>query len=136
MSRQQLIDAVAIGPFTPGPILSTATFVGYQLTGFWGAVAATLGIFLPSFFLVLILNPLVPKLRRSAFLSYFLDSVNIAAVAIMIAVLFAMSKDTLTDWRGIVIAVISTYLTFGIKKVNAMWIILLGALLGYVLHLV
>lgn len=136
MSRQQLIDAVAIGQFTPGPILSTATFVGYQLNGFWGAVAATLGIFLPSFFLVLILNPLVPKLRKSAFLSYFLDSVNIAAVAVMIAVLFVMSKDTLTDWRGIVIAVISTYLTFGLKKVNAMWIILLGALLGYLFHLI
>ena len=136
LTRQQLIDAVAVGQFTPGPVLSTATFIGYQLTGFWGAIVATLGIFLPSFFFVLILNPLVPKMRKSKLLGYFLDSVNIAAVAVMIAVLFLMSKDTLTDWRGIVIAAISVGLTFGIKKINAMWTVIGGAVLGYLLSFV
>ncbi len=136
LTRQQLIDAVAMGQFTPGPVLSTATFIGYQITGFWGAVAATAGIFLPSFLFVLILNPLVPKMRKSKPLGFFLDSVNVAAVAVMVAVLFEMSKDTLTDWRGIVIAVISVGLTFGLKKVNAMWTVLGGALLGYLLHLI
>lgn len=136
LTRQQLIDAVAVGQFTPGPVLSTATFIGYQLTGFWGAVAATLGIFLPSFLFVLILNPLVPKMRQSKLLGYFLDCVNIAAISVMIAVLFEMSKDTLTDWRGIVIAVISVGLTFGIKKINAMWTVIGGAVLGYLLNLI
>ncbi|NNF19702.1 MAG: chromate efflux transporter [Flavobacteriaceae bacterium] len=135
LSRQQLIDAVAVGQFTPGPVLSTATFVGYQLTGFWGAVAATLGIFLPSFLFVLILNPLVPKMRQSKLLGYFLDSVNIAAVAVMVAVLFVMGRDTLTDWRAIVIASVSLVLTFGLKKVNAMWTVIGGAVLGYLLYL-
>ena len=92
LTRQQLMDAVAVGQFTPGPVLSTATFVGYQLTGFWGAVGATLGIFLPSFLFVLILNPLVPRMRKSKVLGFFLDSVNIAAVAVMAGVLFEMAK--------------------------------------------
>ena len=136
LTRQELIDAVAVGQFTPGPVLSTATFIGYQLTGFWGAVAATLGIFLPSFLFVLILNPLVPKMRQSKLLGYFLDSVNIAAVAVMIAVLLKMGADTLIDWRGFVIAAISLLLTFGTKRINAMWTVLGGAVLGYLLHLI
>ena len=135
MNEQLLIDAVAVGQFTPGPVLSTATFIGYQLNGFWGAVAATTGIFLPSFLFVWILNPLVPKMRQSKILGYFLDSVNIAAVAVMIAVLVEMSKVALADWRGVLIAAISLFLTFGLKKVNSMWIILGGAVLGYLLNL-
>ena len=136
LSRQELIDAVAVGQFTPGPVLSTATFIGYQLTGFWGALAATAGIFLPSFLFVLILNPLVPKMRQSKLLGYFLDSVNIAAVAVMVAVLFVMGKDTLTDWRAVVIALVSVVLTFGRIKVNAMWLVLGGAIMGYMLSFI
>ncbi|MBN2635556.1 MAG: chromate efflux transporter [Prolixibacteraceae bacterium] len=135
-TRQQLLDAVAVGQFTPGPVLSTATFVGYQLAGFWGAVAATVGIFLPSFLFVLVLNPLVPKMRKSKLLGFFLDSVNVAAVAVMTSVLFEMGLDTLTDWRAIVIATISVAITFGIKKVNAVWIVIGGAVLGYLLNFV
>ncbi|UNY97413.1 chromate efflux transporter [Zhouia spongiae] len=135
LSRQELIDAVAVGQFTPGPVLSTATFIGYQLAGIWGAVAATLGIFLPSFLFVLILNPLVPKMRKSKSLGYFLDCVNIAAVAVMVAVLFKMGAETLTNWRGVVIAIISFAFTFGVKKINAMWTVTGGALLGYVLYM-
>ncbi|WP_438425899.1 chromate efflux transporter [Aquimarina macrocephali] len=136
LTRSELIDAIAVGQFTPGPVLSTATFIGYQLAGFWGAIAATLGIFLPSFLFVLLLNPLVPKMRKSILLSYFLDTVNIAAVAIMLSVLFVMSLDTLIDWKAISIAIISTIIIFGIKKVNPMWIILGGSLLGYMLSLI
>ncbi|MCX2678464.1 chromate efflux transporter [Galbibacter sp. EGI 63066] len=136
LTRQELIDAVAVGQFTPGPVLSTATFIGYQMTGFWGAIMATLGIFLPSFLFVLVLNPLVPKMRQSKLLGYFLDCVNIAAVAVMIAVLIEMSKDTLTDWKAIVIALISIGLLFGLKKVNSMWTVIGGALLGYLLSFV
>ena len=136
LSRQQLIDAIAIGQFTPGPVLSTATFVGYQLNGLWGAVAATVGIFLPSFLFVWILNPLVPKMRKSKILSYFLDSVNVAAVAIMLTVLIVMSVDTLQDWRSILIALLSVVMIFGLKKNNAVWAVLGGSLLGYFLSFI
>lgn len=136
LSQQQLIDAVAVGQFTPGPVLSTATFIGYQLNGFWGALAATTGIFLPSFLLVLALNPLIPKLRKSKFLSYFLDCVNVAAVAVMAAVLVKMSYATLVDWRAVVIGILSFVVVFGFKKTNAMWMVLGGAVMGYLLHLI
>ncbi|WP_025664392.1 chromate efflux transporter [Aquimarina megaterium] len=136
LTRSELIDAIAVGQFTPGPVLSTATFIGYQLAGFWGAIAATLGIFLPSFLFVLLLNPLVPKMRKSKILSYFLDTVNIAAVSIMLSVLFTMSLDTLIDWKAILIALIGVIMIFGFKKVNPMWIVLGGSLLGYVLSLI
>jgi chromate transporter len=141
MSNQELLDAIAMGQFTPGPVLSTATFIGYQLTGFWGAIAASVGIFLPSFLFVLLLNPLIPKMQKSKFLRGFLNSVNVAAVGIMIAVLITMVKDTifpemLFEWRALVIAVLSVFLVFVVKKINVMWIIIGGAILGYVLSLV
>ena len=133
LSRLELIEAIAVGQFTPGPVLSTATFIGYQLAGWKGAIAATTGIFLPSFLFVWLLNPLVPKMRKSVLLGYFLDCVNMAAVAVMLAVLIEMGKDTLTGWENIFIALCSFALVFGLKKVNVMWIVLGGALLGYVL---
>ncbi|HCT53253.1 MAG TPA: chromate transporter, partial [Balneola sp.] len=136
LTRPELIDAIAVGQFTPGPVLSTATFIGYQLAGWEGAIAASVGIFLPSFLFVWILNPLIPKMRKSKTLGFFLDSVNVAAVAVMVAVLFVMGQDTLTDWRALVIALLGVFFTFGPKKLNAMWIVAGGALLGYLLKLV
>jgi chromate transporter len=133
LTRQELIDAVAMGQFTPGPVLSTATFIGYQLTGFWGAIMATLGVFLPSFVFVWMVKPLVAKLRKSTLLSGFLDAVNIAAVAVMLAVLFEMSKDTLTSYNTIIITVLSVFTVLFFKKVGAVWLVLGGAVLGYVL---
>ena len=135
LTSAQLMDAIAVGQFTPGPILSTATFIGYQLTGLSGALLASVGLFLPSFLLVLILNPLVPRIRKSATLGYFLDSVNVAAVAVIGGVLVTMSMETLADWRSILIAIVSIAATFGIKKMNAMWAVGGGALLGYLLML-
>lgn len=136
LSRQVLIDAVAIGQITPGPVLSTATFIGWQMHGFWGAVAATLGIFLPSFLFVLLLNPLIPKLRKSKPIGAILDAVNMAAVALIAAVCFAMSKDSLTDWRTLLIAVVSLTLVFIFKKINSAYIVLGGAAAGYLLSLI
>ena len=133
LSQNQLIEAIGIGQFTPGPVLSTATFIGYQLGGFWGAIAATAGIFMPSFLFVWLLNPLIPKMRKSKVLGYFLDSINVAAVAIMLAVLITMSKQTLVDWQATLIAVVSVVLIFGFKKVSVMWVLIIGAILGYVL---
>ena len=136
LSQTQLIEAIGIGQFTPGPVLSTATFIGYQLGGFWGAIAATAGIFMPSFLFVWLLNPLIPKMRKSKVLGYFLDSINVAAVAIMLAVLITMSKQTLVDWQATLIAVVSVVLIFGFKKVSVMWVLIIGAILGYILALI
>jgi len=133
LSQKQLIEAIGIGQFTPGPVLSTATFIGYQLGGFWGALGATTGIFLPSFLFVWLLNPLMPKMRKSKVLGYFLDSINVVAVAIMLAVLVTMSKQTLVDWQAAFIALVSGVLIFKFKKVSVMWVLVIGAILGYVL---
>ena len=136
LTRQQLIDAVAVGQFTPGPVLSTATFIGWQLGGFWGAIAATIGIFMPSFIFVAILNPLVPKMRKSKVIAAFLDAVNIAAVAVIVAVCIEMGKDTIVNWETIVIAVASLVTVFVFKKLNSAFIVVGGSLLGYLLTLV
>ncbi len=133
LTQQQLIDAVAVGQFTPGPVLSTATFVGYQLTGLGGAIAATTGIFLPSFLFVLLLNPIIPKMRKSVVFGYFLDAVNVAAVAVIVAVLLTMSKVTLVDWNSILIAILAVIVVFKMKKVSVIWVIIGGALLGYLI---
>jgi chromate transporter len=132
LTRAELIDAIAIGQLTPGPILSTSTFIGYQLSGFYGALAATAGIFLPSFLFVLMLNPFIPKMQKSKILRSFLDAVNVAAVAIMLAVLIIMTKETLVDWKAILITISTVILTFKIK-ISPIWIIVIGASMGYVL---
>jgi chromate transporter len=134
LGRPALMEAIGIGQFTPGPVLSTATFIGYQLGGFWGAVAATIGIFLPSFVFVWVLNPLIPRMQRSKILRGFLDSVNVAAVAVMLAVLLVMGKETLVNWQNIVIALICGILVFGYKKTSAVLVIIIGILLGFLLQ--
>jgi chromate transporter len=136
LSRQQLIDAIAIGQFTPGPVLSTATFIGWQMNGFLGAILATLGIFLPSFFLVLLLNPLIVTMRKSEVLSAFLDAVNIASVALILAVCIEMGATVLIDWKTIVIGTFSLIIIFIFKKLNSAFIVLGAALTGYLLWLI
>lgn len=132
LTQAQLFDAIAIGQFTPGPVLSTSTFIGYLIEGVPGAAVATLGIFLPSFFFVLILNPLIPRMRQSAWIGAFLDAVNVAAVALMVAVTVELGMDVLTSWPAWVIALLAAVgvLRF---KVNAAWLVLGGALLGWLL---
>lgn len=136
LTRQVLIDSVAVGQFTPGPVLSTATFIGWQLNGAWGAVLATLGIFLPSFLFVAFLNPILPKLRKSKIMSVFLDAVNIASVAVILAVCIEMGKDALTDWRSIAIAISGFVAIFVFKKLNSAFIVAGGAIAGYLLLLI
>ncbi len=133
LTRQELIDAVAMGQFTPGPVLSTATFIGYQMNGIWGAILATIGIFLPSFLFVAILNPLIPRMRKSAPMSSFLDAINAAAIAVIVSVVFNMGMDTISDWKTILIALISLIIVFGFKKLNSGLVVLIGGLLGYIL---
>lgn len=133
LSKQQLIDAIAVGQFTPGPVFSAATFIGWQIGGVWGALAATVGIFLPSFLFVALLNPLIPVLRRSKIMSAFLDTVNVVAVAVILAVIIEMGKFSLTDWRTVLIAVLSFVVTFYYKKLNTAFVVFGGALSGYLL---
>lgn len=136
LTRQQLVDAIAVGQFTPGPVFSAVTFIGYQINGLTGAVVATIGIFLPSFAFVALLNPLVRKMRNATLFATFLDAVNVASVAIIVSVCFAMGQETVQDWRTISIAVLSLLVTFGYRKINSAFIVLGGSLLGYVLTLV
>lgn len=136
LTRQALIDAVAVGQITPGPVLSTATFIGWQMNGIMGAIAATVGIFLPSFLFVLILNPLIPKMRKSKIIGAILDAVNVAAVVLIVAVCVEMAKDTLTDWRTILIGVVSLIIVLVFKKTNSAFIVLGGAIVGYLLTLI
>lgn len=137
LSEQQLLDAVAMGQFTPGPVLSTSTFIGWQLGGFWGAILATVGMFVPSFFFVLVLNKLIPKMKQSKVLQAFLSSVNIAAVALILAVCFEMTKTTFEQgWRSILIMAIGVLVVFFFKKLNSAYVVLGGAVLGYLLQLI
>ncbi|MCP4362808.1 MAG: chromate efflux transporter [Chloroflexi bacterium] len=133
LNQTQLLDAIAIGQFTPGPVLTTATFVGYLVAGFPGAIIATIAIFLPSFLFVLILNPLIPKMRQSNWLSAFLDAVNVASVGLMTAVLLLLARGTLVDWQSILIMLVTAVAIFRFK-LSSLWVVLLAALLGFVLQ--
>lgn len=136
LSRNELVDAIAVGQLTPGPVFSSATFIGWQIAGLPGAIAATLGIFLPSFLFVFILNPLLPKLRKSEVMSVFLDTVNMVSVAIVIAVCLEMGRSAITDWRGSLIAVIGFVVTIKFKNINSAFVVFGAALLGYLLWLI
>lgn len=135
LTRVQLMDAVAVGQFTPGPVLSTATFIGWQMEGIRGALAATVGIFLPSFLFVALLNPLIPRLRRSKIMSAFLDAVNIAAIAVILAVCVQMGRAALTDWKTLLIALLGLVALLVFKKMNTVLVVLGGAVTGFVLTL-
>jgi chromate transporter len=130
LTDQQLIDAVAVGQLTPGPILTTATFIGYLLGDLPGALLATLGIFLPSFIFVLITNPLVPRLRRSPWAGGFLDGVNVAALALMAAVTWQLGQSALIDAYSVLLALAAAAALFR-YKINSLWLVLGGAAAGW-----
>jgi len=132
LTQQQVLDAIAIGQFTPGPVLSTATFIGYLLGGGWGAVVATLAIFLPSFFYVAALGSILPKLRRSSWMAAFLDAVNVCAVALMAGVTVRLASDSLRGWPMWVIAAAALAVLWK-WKVNPAWVVLGGGLVGILL---
>lgn len=135
LTDRQLIDAIAIGQVTPGPVFTTATFIGYFLGGFSGAVAATLGIFLPSFFFVAISNPLIPRLRHSAFAGALLDGVNVAALGLMAAVTWQLGYAAIIDPLTIGLALAALIALFRFK-VNSFWLVLAGAIAGILRFLV
>lgn len=128
LTDRQLIDAIAIGQLTPGPLFTTATFIGFILGGLSGALLATLAIFLPSFIFVAISNPLIPKIRRSIWIGSLLDGVNVASLALMAAVTWQLGRASLIDPVTTVIAIVSFALL--LFKVNSIWLIGGGALIG------
>lgn len=134
LSKQELIDAIAVGQFTPGPVFSSATFIGWQIAGIPGAIAATIGIFIPSFLFVALLNPLMPILRNSKIMSAFLDTVNMVSVAIILAICVEMGQSSIVDWKTGLIAVCGFVVSYRFKSLNSAFVIFGGAVLGYVLH--
>jgi chromate transporter len=129
LTDQQLLDAIALGQVTPGPVFTSATFVGYLVGGIPGGLAATLGIFLPSFVFVAVSNPFIPRLRRSPWAAGLLDGVNAASLGLMAAVTWQLSLSSLVDPLTLALALLSLILLFR-YKVNTTWLILLGGLAG------
>jgi len=129
LTDQQLLDAVAIGQVTPGPLFTTATFIGYTLGGLPGGLLATLGMFLPSFVFVALSNPLIPRMRRSAWVGALLDGVNAAALGLMAAVTWQLGRASLVDPLTLGIAVLALALSIRFK-LNSTWLVLGGALVG------
>ena len=136
ITHQQLIDAIAVGQFTPGPVFSSVTFIGYQANGISGAAISTIGIFLPSFLFVAFLNPLVRKMRGSKIFGSFLNAVNVASIALIVFVCYELGRNSLTGWREILIAVCSVVVLFRFRAVNSAFVLLGGAAAGYLLLLV
>src|SRR3972149_12281880 len=134
LTDQQLIDAIAVGQVTPGPVFTTATFIGYILGGIPGALLATIGIFLPSFIFVAISNPLIPRIRHSPRISAFLDGVNIASLGLMAAVTIQLGRASFIDPMTIGIAVITVVLLIYFK-VNSTWLVAGGAAAGLLIKL-
>lgn len=129
LTEGQLLDAVAVGQVTPGPVFTTATFVGYLLAGPLGAVVATVAIFLPAFFFVAVSGPLIPRLRRSAVAGAFLDGVNVASVALMAVVAVHLGRSAVVDWLTGAVAVVAGVLLIGFR-VNTTWLVLAGGTAG------
>jgi len=129
LTDQQLLDAVAIGQFTPGPVFTTATFIGYVLAGIPGAIVATIGIFLPSFCFVALLARIMPYIRKSPWTAAFLDGVNVAALGLMAGVTWQLGRAALIDLPTVLLAVVTAVLLFRFK-LNSAWLVLAGGLIG------
>ena len=132
LTDQQLLDAIAIGQVTPGPVFTTATFVGYVLAGVPGAVVATLGIFLPSFLFVLLLNPLIPRLREVRWTAPLLDGVNAAALGLMGGVTAQLGRAALVDLPTLLLALAAALLLWK-TRLNSAWLVVGGAAAGLLL---
>ncbi|HKZ82364.1 MAG TPA: chromate transporter [Anaerolineae bacterium] len=129
LTDRQLLDAVAVGQVTPGPVFTTATFIGYVLGGLPGAIVATVGIFLPSFVFVAISNPFIPRLRQSPWAGSLLDGVNVASLGLMAAVTVQLAQAAFVDILSVALGVVALILLFRFK-INSTWLVLGGALAG------
>lgn len=134
LNDHQLIDAVAIGQFTPGPVFTTATFIGYLVGGLSGALGATVAIFLPSFLFVAASYPLLSWLRRSPWAGALLDGINVSALGLMAAVTWELGRTAIVDWLTAGVAIVAGLLLFRFK-INSAWLIAGGGLVGVAHHL-
>lgn len=132
LTSAQIADAVAIGQFTPGPVLSTSTFIGYLLNGPWGATIASVGIFLPSFLFVLILNPLIPKMRSSKFFSTLLSCINAGAIGLMAYALYPLGKISFSNVNGIIIFILLALLVWKRPKMSSPKLVGLSIILSII----
>jgi chromate transporter len=133
LTEKQLIDAVAVGQFTPGPVFTTATFIGYLVAGIPGAILATVGVFLPGFIFVALSGPLLPKLRRSAFAAAILDGVVVGSLALMAVVAWQLGRAAIVDWPTFVILIVSAALILRFQ-INSAWVIAGAALSGWMMR--
>jgi chromate transporter len=133
LTESQLLDAIAVGQVTPGPVFTTATFIGYVLGGTKGAAVATVGIFLPAFVFVAISGPLVPRIRRSPTAGAFLDGVNAAALALMVVVTYQLGRAAIIDFTTIALTIISGVILFRFR-LNSAWLVLGGGIAGWLLY--
>jgi chromate transporter len=131
LTEGQLLDAVAVGQITPGPVFTTATFIGYVLGGPAGAIVATIGIFLPAFFFVAVSGPLIPRLRRSPVAGAALDGIIVASLALMAVVTLQLTQAALVDTLTVVIATGSMVALIRLG-INSAWLVLIGAVIGIV----
>jgi chromate transporter len=129
LTKAQLLDAVAVGQITPGPVFSTATFVGYLLGGVGGATVSTIGIFLPSFVFVALSGLVLPRLRRSPITAAFLDGVNVGALALMVLVTWQLGIAAMVDFTTIALAIVSAFLLLR-YQINSAWLIVMGGVVG------
>jgi chromate transporter len=135
LTEAQLLDAIAVGQVTPGPVFTTAAFIGYILGGTPAALVATVGIFLPAFFFVAISGPLVPRIRRSPIAGAFLDGVNAASLALMAVVTWQLGRAALVDWLTILLSVVAAALLLRFR-LNSAWLVAGGAIVGIIKLLV
>lgn len=135
LTYRQLLDAIAVGQMTPGPVLTSATFIGYLVAGIPGALAATVGVFAPSFAITAVVNPWVPRLRRANRAQAFLRGVNAAVVALMLAMSFMLARSAIRDpWCALIgLAALVALLRF---RTDPLWLIVTGAAIGGLLHVV
>ena len=133
LTDKQLIDAVAVGQFTPGPLFTTATFIGFVLGGWMGAAVATIGIFLPGFALVAVSGPLIPRIRRSALASTTLDGVIAGSLALMAVVTWQLAKTAIVDRMTLVVFLLSVLVLLRFK-VSSAWLIGAAAIAGWLLR--
>ncbi len=129
LTEAQLLDAIAAGQITPGPVFTTATFIGFLLGGVPGSLVATLGIFLPAFVFVAISAPLLPKIRASPTAGAFLDGLNAASLALMAVVTFQLGRSALIDWPTLAISLVAALFLVRFR-VNSAWLVLAGAMIG------
>ena len=130
LTETQLLDAIAVGQVTPGPVFTTATFIGYILGGTPAAIVATVAIFLPAFVFVAISGPLIPKIRRSPTAGAFLDGVNVGSLALMLVVTWQLARAALVDWPTICLAILSAVGLIRFR-LNSAWLVFAGAVVGF-----